>query len=102
MKDTHVPAQLALFRYDLGNSQIATVRCRDGYPQDCVRRAGDRIGLVLLPSLVRVIQRDDSKPADLTWVGLDQAVSIEFDRGSNQEVRWVRDPNGLWLRLTAW
>jgi hypothetical protein len=94
----HVPVDRHLLRYDLANSSVATVRCRDGYPHDVLLFSGEQMGLVLEPSLVFTREREGSK--QLTWVGFDRAISIEFNRGSTQEVRWVRDPNGLWIVLT--
>lgn len=99
MDARHIPARTELFRYDLAHSHVATVRCRDGFPQDCHFATGDKMGLVLEPSLVWINQRE-GQDAQVTWVGLDRAISVEFNRGSTQEVRWVRDPNGLWLRLS--
>jgi hypothetical protein len=95
----HAPANLALFRRDLGESQVATVRCRDGYPQDCLRFGGDQMNLVLEPSIVWTHTDDSRRPSRLSCVGLDHAITVEFNRGSRQEVRWVRDPSGIWLRL---
>lgn len=98
MDTRHIPQNLALLRQDFG-SQVVTIRCRGGYPEDCLRFAGDQIGLVLEPTLIWTRNREDGQPADLRSVGLDRIVSIEFQRGSRQEVRWVRDPDGLWLRF---
>jgi len=96
----HIPAERNLFRYDLANNPVVTVRCRDGNAQDCHPSIGDQMSLVLEPSLVWTRNIEGFKAARMQVVGLDRIVSIEFSRGATQETRWVRDPNGFWLRLT--
>jgi hypothetical protein len=97
-RHTPTPDQLRLLRMDLGESRIATVRCRNGYPQDCLRSSGEEMSLVLVPSLA--FTQEKRGDIRLNVVGFDHALSIEFNRGSTQEICWVRDPNGLWLRWT--
>ena len=94
-RHTPSPTQLPLFRQDLNESSVVTIVCRDRVKQDCHLAGQDRMSLVLEPSLAW------TESGMLRTTSLDQVVQVEFNRGSRQAVQWVRDPNGLWLRLRS-